>query len=165
MGPYSRPNVSQSYVFACADDQWIALHMSSPPKFWQNLAEAVGRPDMLDQPEFASRAARIANYEKVAAFLAPIFCTRPRAAWCEKLAALEVPHSPVYSAPEVLETDQARHLQLAVEDSHGPHGSFRTIRSPVSFDGERMLTVTAPPVLGQHNDAYGLGSPTAAAAE
>ena len=30
MGPYSRPNVSQSYVFECADGGWIALHLSSP---------------------------------------------------------------------------------------------------------------------------------------
>ncbi len=35
MGPYSRPSVSQSYVFECADGKWIALHMSSPPKFWK----------------------------------------------------------------------------------------------------------------------------------
>jgi crotonobetainyl-CoA:carnitine CoA-transferase CaiB-like acyl-CoA transferase len=44
MGPSSRPHVSQSYVFQCSDGGWIALHMSSPPKFWENLAEAVGGP-------------------------------------------------------------------------------------------------------------------------
>ncbi len=165
MGPYSRPNVSQSYVFQCGEGSWIALHMSSPPKFWENLATAVGQPDMLARPEFSSRTARIDNYEKVAAFLAPIFATRSRADWCATLEALEVPHSPVYSAPEVIETDQARHLQLCVEDPHGPRGPFRTIRSPVSFDGERMLDVTAPPVLGQHNGDFGASTATAAAAE
>lgn len=152
MGPYSRPNVSQSYVFQCADGGWIALHMSSPPKFWENLATAIGCPEMLQRPEFATRDARIANYEKVAAFLSPIFASRSRDAWCVELERMEVPHSPVYSAPEVVETPQARHLQLAVEDPAGPHGPFRTIRSPVSFDGERALDVTAPPTLGQHND-------------
>ena len=40
MGPYSRPSVSQSYVLECADGKWIALHMSSPPKFWEGLAKA-----------------------------------------------------------------------------------------------------------------------------
>ena len=39
MGPLSRPMVSQSYVFECADGKWLALHMSSPPKFWEGLAE------------------------------------------------------------------------------------------------------------------------------
>jgi crotonobetainyl-CoA:carnitine CoA-transferase CaiB-like acyl-CoA transferase len=32
-------------------------------------------------------------------------------------------------------------------------GEFRTIRSPISFDGQRSLVVTAPPLLGQDNDA------------
>ncbi|WP_066479248.1 MULTISPECIES: CaiB/BaiF CoA transferase family protein [unclassified Sphingomonas] len=152
MAPYSRPNVSQSYVFQCADGGWIALHMSSPPKFWESLAEAVGAPDMLARPEFASRDARIANYERVAAFLAPRFAMRPRAEWCEVLAQFEVPHSAVHTAPEVVATPQAVDLGLCVEDPSGPHGRFRTIRSPISFDGETMRSVTAPPVLGQHND-------------
>lgn len=164
MGPFSRPNVSQSYVFQCAGGDWLALHMSSPPKFWENLALAVGQPDMLQRPEFASRDARIENYEKVAAFLAPLFAARSRADWCVTLEQLEVPHSPVYSAPEVVETAQAKHLGLTVEDPDGPHGRFRTIRSPVSFDGERATEVTAPPVLGQHNnEVLGLADTSAAA--
>lgn len=152
MGPYSRPHVSQSYVFECADGRWLALHMSSPPKFWENLATAVGKPEMLDRPEFASRNARIANYEGVLGTLAPIFRTRPRDEWCERLAALEVPHSAILEAPEVLETEQARHLELCVETQDAPEGTFRTIRSPVRFDGEATRDVVAPPTLGQHND-------------
>ena len=153
MGPYSRPHVSQSYVFECADAGWIALHMSSPPKFWENLATAVGKPDMLGLPMFANREARIENYENVVAFLAPIFKTRDRQTWCDTLRDLEVPHAPVNTSQEAIESDQAKALQLCIEDPDGPHGVFRTIRSPVTFDGERALDVTAPPVLGADDDA------------
>jgi len=31
-------------------------------------------------------------------------------------------------------------------------GLFRTVRSPVSFDGGRALAVRPPPVLGEHNE-------------
>ena len=151
MGPYSRPHVSQSYVFQCADGEWIALHMSSPPKFWENLATAVGQPDMLSLPAFESRDARIAHYEDVVAFLAPIFATQPRAHWAAELTRLEVPNSPVFTSAEVLASEQAQHLGIAVSDPAGPKGEFRTIRFPVSFDGERMDTVTAPPLLGAHD--------------
>ncbi len=66
MGPWSRPHVSARATSSnAADGGWIALHMSIPPKFWEDLAEAVGQPDMLERPEFESRPARIANYEKV----------------------------------------------------------------------------------------------------
>ena len=158
MGPYSRPNVSQSYVFQCSDGGWIALHMSSPTKFWESLAEAVGRRDMLSLPEFADRNARIANYEAVVQFLAPIFFTRSRDEWAERLLALEVPHSPVYSSEEALRTEQVKHLQMEVAAEHPGMGEFRTIRNPVSFDGERPLDVLPPPVLGEHDDEI-LGRP------
>lgn len=150
MGPYSRPHVSQSYVFECADGGWIALHMSSPPKFWENLAEAAGQPDMLQRPEFADRNARIANYENVIAFLAPVFRQQPRAYWAERLADCEVPHSPVFTSREVVEGELAEHHAIVLE-AEGPHGAFRTIRSPLRFDGEAQSTITAPPVLGQDN--------------
>lgn len=152
MGPWSRPHVSQSYVFQCADGGWIALHMSSPPKFWESLAEAVGQPDMLSRPEFESRPARIANYEKVLAFLAPIFATKPRAYWEERLAALEVPHSPVYSSKEVVEGELAAHHRLVIE-GEGARGTFRTVRFPVRFDGEIEDSVVPPPELGADNAA------------
>ncbi|MGE5722949.1 MAG: CaiB/BaiF CoA transferase family protein [Sphingomonadales bacterium] len=159
MGPYSRPHVSQSYVFECSDGRWIALHMSSPPKFWEGLADAVGHPEMLQQPEFADRTARIANYSRVLAYLAPLIKARPLDEWCRRLAEREVPHSPVYNSEQVLATDQARHLQLEVAAEHPVMGRFRTIRSPVSFDGERSLDVVPPPVLGEHNEeVLGRGS-------
>lgn len=151
MGPFSRPHVSQSYVLECEDQRWIALHMSSPPKFWDNLATAVERPNMMDAPEFADRKARIANYEKVRDYLAPIFKTRTLAAWCERLARLEVPHAPLRTPADVLASDQARHLEIEVKTCHPTMGEFRTIRSPLSFDGERELEVRAPPTLGEDN--------------
>lgn len=153
MGPYSRPHVSQSYVFQCADGKWLALHMSSPPKFWENLAVAVGQPDMLSLPAFESRDARIAHYEDVVAFLAPIFATQTRDHWTAELTRLEVPNSPVYDSAEVLATEQAKVLGIEVSDPNGPMGEFRTIRFPLSFDGERMDSVTAPPLLGADDAA------------
>src|SRR3546814_10922530 len=62
MGPFSRPSVSQSYVMKCSDGKWIALHMSSPPKFWQGLAAAMEKPDLFDDERFATREARIATH-------------------------------------------------------------------------------------------------------
>lgn len=151
MGPYSRPHVSQSYVFDCSDGRRIALHMSSPPKFWENLAIAIGQPDMLDRPEFSDRIARIENYDAVNKFLSQVFRTRPAADWCARLTELEVPHSPLRTPQEVLESPQAKHLQVGIETFHEKTGPFRTIRSPLSFDRERALDVVAPPTLGEHN--------------
>ena len=152
MGPYSRPSVSQSYVLRCADGKWIALHMSSPEKFWQGLAEAIERPDIFQDPRFASREGRIAHQEDLITVLGERFRTRSRSDWCDRLQARDVPHAPMYDTSEALDDPQARHLQLAIEAPHPLSGTWRTVRSPVSFDGQRALQVSAPPVLGQHDE-------------
>jgi crotonobetainyl-CoA:carnitine CoA-transferase CaiB-like acyl-CoA transferase len=152
MGPYSRPSVSQSYVLACGDGKWIALHMSSPEKFWQGLAKAIEQPDLFDDPRFATRDARIVNQEALIELLGERFARRPRAQWCERLQAADVPHAPMYDTSEALEDPQAKHLELATSALHPVMGLFRTVRSPVSFDGERALEVRPPPTLGEHND-------------
>jgi crotonobetainyl-CoA:carnitine CoA-transferase CaiB-like acyl-CoA transferase len=152
MGPYSRPRVSQSYVLECGDGKWIALHMSSPPKFWEGLAKAIEQPHLFDDPRFATREARIAHQEALIELLGERFRERPRDEWCARLQALDVPNAPMYDTSEALVDPQALHLELQTSAMHPTMGLFRTVRSPVSFDGERALAVRPPPVLGEHND-------------
>ena len=151
MGPYSRPSVSQSYVLECGDGKWIALHMSSPEKFWQGLADAIEQPELFKDPRFADRSARIAHQEDLILLLGDIFRQQPRDRWCERLEARDVPHAPMYDTHEALEDPQARHLELEVSAPHPDGGRWHTIRSPVSFDGQRALDITAPPLLGADN--------------
>jgi crotonobetainyl-CoA:carnitine CoA-transferase CaiB-like acyl-CoA transferase len=160
MGPYSRPSVSQSYVLRCADGQWIALHMSSPPKFWQGLAQAIDQPDLFDDARFATREARIRNQELLIDVLGRHFARHERAQWCRRLEALDVPHAPVYDTDEVPGDAQAKHLQLFVDAPHPaePGRRWTTVRSPLSFDGQRALAVTAPPLLGDHDAALRAGA-------
>jgi crotonobetainyl-CoA:carnitine CoA-transferase CaiB-like acyl-CoA transferase len=150
MGPLSRPRVSQSYVMRCSDDKWIALHMSSPEKFWKGLAEAIEQPHLFENPDFATREARIANQEKLIDLLRGRFLRLPRKEWCRRLEEKDVPFSPMYDTSEALQDPQAEHLELLVSTTHPTLGIFRTVRSPVSFDRQRSLEVTAPPLLDEH---------------
>ena len=152
MGPYSRPSVSQSYVLECGDGKWIALHMSSPEKFWQGLANTIEQPDLFSDARFATRDARIANQETLIELLGTHFKRRTRDAWCARLQAEDVPHAPMYDTSEALNDPQAIHLQMTTQAMHPVMGVFRTVRSPVSFDGQRALDVRPPPTLGEHND-------------
>jgi crotonobetainyl-CoA:carnitine CoA-transferase CaiB-like acyl-CoA transferase len=153
MGPYSRPSVSQSYVFACADEKWIALHMSSPEKFWEGLARAIGRRDLFQDPRFANRPARIEHQQQLIELMTPIFRTRSRAEWCAILDKEGVPFSPVYDSSEALEDPQAKHLGIRVEATHPTMGRFRSVRFPVNFDGQHLSEITPPPTLGEHDES------------
>ena len=153
MTPYSRPSVSQSYVLECGDGKWIALHMSSPEKFWQGLANAIDQPDLLSDARFCSREKRIDHQEQLIDLLGERFKQRDRDAWCRRLEEEDVPHAPMYDSSEALRDPQARHLQLEINAPHPAGGEWRTVRSPVSFDHQPPLTVSAPPELGDYDEA------------
>ena len=152
MGPFSRPSVSQSYVFECSDAKWIALHMSSPEKFWEGLAAAIDRPDLFQDPRFAGRPERIMHQDDLIALMTPIFKRRTRTEWCALLEKEGVPYSPVYDSSEALQDRQAKHLGIEVQTHHPVMGSFRTVRFPVNFDGQRLSEIAPPPMLGEHNE-------------
>ncbi len=150
MGPLSRPVVSQSYTFECSDGKWVAIHMSSPTKFWEGLLEATGQQALAADPRFSERLQRIKHQDELIEIFTPIFKSQTRDIWCERLLENGVPHSPAYEADEALEDPQAKHLRLAVPTEHPQMGASTTVRAPYSFDGEPELDVTPPPTLDQH---------------
>lgn len=152
MGPLSRPVVSQSYTFECGDGKWIAIHMSSPTKFWEGLLEATGQQALVNDPRFAERLQRIKHQDELIEIFTPIFKSETRDTWCDRLLAAEVPHSPAYEANEALDDPQAVHLKLAVPIEHPEMGKSTTVRAPYSFDGEPELHVMPPPTLNQHGE-------------
>jgi crotonobetainyl-CoA:carnitine CoA-transferase CaiB-like acyl-CoA transferase len=150
MGPLSRPVVSQSYTFECADGKWVAIHMSSPPKFWTGFLAATGQEHLASDPRFAERLERIKHQDDLIEIMTPVFKTQPRDHWCAALEAAEVPYSPAYDSDEALEDPQAQHLGIKVSADHAEMGRFTTVRAPYSFDGAANATVLPPPMLDEH---------------
>ena len=150
--PYLRPHSSQAYVFPCGDGRSLLVHLSSPPKFWENLCRAVGRPDLLTDPRFAERRDRQRNYEVLRAELGPAFAARARDEWLEVLQAGQVPCAPVNTVGEALEDEQLRHLGLfdVLEDPDA--GLMPRIRPPVHWDGAPLRAVARAPQLGEHTE-------------
>ncbi len=152
MGPLSRPVVSQSYTFECADGKWIAIHLSSPPKFWEGLLAATGQTQLANDPRFSERLERIKHQDDLIEHFTPVFLTDTRDSWCARLLAAEVPHSPAYDSNEALEDPQAQHLQIKVSAEHPEMGTFTTVRPPYSFDGAPDLDIRPPPTLDEHGE-------------
>ncbi|MGB3408441.1 MAG: CaiB/BaiF CoA-transferase family protein [Jannaschia sp.] len=150
MGPLSRPVVSQSYTFECRDGKWIAIHMSSPAKFWTGMLEATGQQHLKDDPRFAERMERIRHQDALIDILTPVFAERTRDEWADRLLANEVPHAPAYDSNEALEDPQAQHLRIKVTAPSSELGTFTTVRAPYSFDGVPDLDVVPPPTLDEH---------------
>lgn len=150
-GPHTRVSTSQSYALVCADNRMVALHLSTPDKFWKGLLAAIERPDLGEDARFATRDGRVTHYEALKAELAAVFKTRPRAEWCRRLEAEDVPHAPIWSVDEVIEDPQVRHLGTFHDMPHSKLGTVTSIQRPVLIDGERGPDPVPAPTLGEHS--------------
>jgi len=148
MSAWTRPAASQAHVLVCRDRKRIALHMSTPPKFWENLVRAVAHPELLEQ--FPTRESRLGDHPAVLRTLGTIFSERTRDDWCARLQEHDVPFSPVYDASEALETPQAQRLGLKLEAPLPDGGRFVAVRSPVVYDREPPVPLRPPPRLDEH---------------
>jgi len=152
-GVYTRAKASQAYIFWCRDSKRLAVHLSSPQKFWEALARCLGRPDLLSDDRFKDYPSRIRHYDDIHRTLAPVFLEAPRDYWLERLAAYDVPATPVYTLEEVLHNSQVQHLHLIGSTYHPVFGELRTVANPLRVDNQPVNRAEPPPALGEHTAA------------
>lgn len=152
-GPYSRVRGSQAYVFTTKDRKALIIHLSSPSKFWQGLCNAVGRPDLIENPDYLKRPGRQQKYEQISSELEAIFQTSTRDDWLRILHQYGVPAAPVNSIGEALSDEQFQSLGIIdVVDEPG-FGPMPRIRPPALWNGQPLPPSERAPLLGEHNDS------------
>jgi crotonobetainyl-CoA:carnitine CoA-transferase CaiB-like acyl-CoA transferase len=147
---YQRGGASQAYNLVCKDGKCVALHMSSPDKFWQGLCRVIERSDWA--VTYAQRADRARDYEKIAFDLKKVFATRTRAEWMERLEREDVPFAPELGVQDLEHDAQVKHLNTLYELQHPKHGKVRAQHRPAKVDGSREIDFRPPPDLGEHTD-------------
>jgi crotonobetainyl-CoA:carnitine CoA-transferase CaiB-like acyl-CoA transferase len=152
-GPTARPRSSQTYAWSAGDGLPFVVHLSSPPKFWQGLTRAAGRPELQDDPRFKARKDRRVHYDELRDTLGAVFATQPRAHWLERLEAEGVPHAPMYNYHEVFQDPHIQHMGLEVAIPRPGRETVRTVRSPVNYSDTQAGIPIPPPDLGEHTDA------------
>jgi crotonobetainyl-CoA:carnitine CoA-transferase CaiB-like acyl-CoA transferase len=145
----ARVKNAHAFAFVCKDKLPIAIHCSVPEKFWLALLKAADRMDLAEDPRFKTRDARRQNYEALESTLAPVFLTRSRAEWLQRLEANDVPVVPLYNVAEVLMDPQVRHLDLVEELAHPQAGKLQFVRAPVRYDRLTKEQSMPPPLLGE----------------
>jgi formyl-CoA transferase len=149
----TRARIAQAYAFVAGDGGPFVIHLSSPPKFWAGLTAAVERPDLLDDPRFVDRRARVGHYDELVEILGAIFRTAPRATWLERLDANDVPAGPINRLDEVFADPGVRELDLVRTVTHPTAGAMRLLGSAVSLAGHDEAAIGPPPLLGEHTTA------------
>ncbi len=119
---------------------------------WRRFCEVID-PALAGDARYATNRDRVAHRQELIGHLAPLFATKPTAAWAEVFDAAGVPNGPILSIADVVAHPQVRHRQMVVEMDHPTAGRITQTGIPVKFSETPGRLRTPPPTLGQHTGA------------
>jgi crotonobetainyl-CoA:carnitine CoA-transferase CaiB-like acyl-CoA transferase len=131
-----------------ASDGWFVVGCAKE-KFWQRLVAVLERPDLGDDPRYATFADRARHAEPLLAELDAVFRTRPAAHWLGLLGPAGVPSGPVNDVAQALAEPHTRARGLLVETDHPHYGTVTQVASPVRF-GEQAPSYRRAPARNEH---------------
>lgn len=153
--------------YRTADDRWLWIVGLEGDRHWPPLARAVGRPEWIEDPRFATATARAQNAQELIAGLDAIFATRTRDAWAEIFAAEpDLWWAPVQTLDELVADPQLLPSGALVEvPDEGTTTAFPA--TPVDFHGTPGAQRGMAPEPGRDTQAVleELGRDAAAIAE
>jgi len=142
------PNIVPYQSFRASDGHLI-LAVGNDAQF-RRMAQAMGRPDIGEDPRYQTIALRVAHRDELVPLLAGIIATRTIDEWVAAMEAVEVPCGPINTIDRVFADPQvvARGAQLTLP--HASAGTVPSVANPIRLSKTPLRYGAAPPVLGQH---------------
>jgi crotonobetainyl-CoA:carnitine CoA-transferase CaiB-like acyl-CoA transferase len=124
---------------------------STGQKIWERFCHALGDPDLITRPEYATAAARSKNRDALNAEIDAHTVKRTSADWVERLNEAGVPSGPIYSIDQMFGDPQVEHLKMA-QPVKKKGKEMKLVGQPVSLSRTPSKLVSWPPTLGEHTD-------------
>lgn len=136
-------------IFRTRDNQYVATGASNN-ELLKKLLTALGIPQHLDDPRFATYSSRKVHEDAITGFVAAEIVKHDADALETLLNDAGVPCSRVNDYARVVGNPQANARKLVEEMAHPKIGHFRQTRNPVLFDHGGPVTRRPAPLLGEH---------------
>jgi len=145
----SHPSATPVQLFPTRDG-WIFV-MCMTEKFWRNLLAETGRPDLAEDPRFATVEARREHRTELTEMLDVVFREDDTEHWLARLRHL-LPAAPVLTLGQALDNPFAHASGMVRAFPHPQFPEFRALANPIKLDGRRLPQQPAP-ALGADTDA------------
>lgn len=146
----AHPNIAPYEAFP-ARDRWFALAAANERQ-WAVLCDVIGRPELKDDPRFATNGARVSNRPELVTVLNDVFAARDADEWLPDLREAGLPCGPINTVPDVFDHPQAQARDLALETEHPTAGPVRLTGFPYKLSQTPAEVRQPPPLLGQHTE-------------
>jgi crotonobetainyl-CoA:carnitine CoA-transferase CaiB-like acyl-CoA transferase len=117
---------------------------------WLSFFDLIGRPQLADDPKFATIAERTQNIDELYRLVAEALPDRTSAQWLADFERLGIPAVPVLELEDLLTDPHLEAVDLIQRIDHPTEGRLRLPRLPMSFMGTNPAPLRPAPTLGQH---------------
>ncbi|MGV0605827.1 CaiB/BaiF CoA transferase family protein [Mycolicibacterium sp. XJ1904] len=140
-------------VYAVAgEDEWVALTVRDDAD-WAAVTDVIGRPELREDPRFASAATRLRHHDEFDEVIAECAGTRQADDFAEALLQRGVPAQRLMTADRMYDIDQLDARGFYEDLDHRIAGRQRYPGWPFRITpGPSRHHRTPSPTLGQHND-------------
>lgn len=122
---------------------------------WKRLAHAMGRENLVQNPEFATASDRIRNMEGLDHVISQWTSQKSTEEIFRILTEADVPCAPVRNIGSLLSDHQVKEREMIKTLKHPTVGDVEVVGSPLKFSATPVRLEHAGPPLGYHNkDVY-----------
>lgn len=127
------------------------IYIVMQPPGWAPLMNAIGKPELIEDPEWATPQARLPKLDKCFALVEEWTMTKTKFEVMDILRPTSVPCGPIMSMKELADEPSLRDTGTIVEVEHPTRGSYLTVGNPIKLS-DSPVEVTRSPLLGEHTD-------------
>jgi len=127
------------------------IYVIVQPPGWAPIAKLIGRPELADDPEWSTPAARLPKLDKMFQLIEEWSSRLSKWDALAELNALNVPCGPILSTKELIEDASLADNNMVVTVDHPERGAFKTVGCPIKLSDSPVKVETSP-LLGQHNE-------------
>ena len=129
------------FIFCCLD----------PVNDWGRLCRAIGRPELISDPRYATIEARSQNASEVVALLDEALGGKDLAEWAVLFHEEGVIWGPIPTMERVAADEQMKANGVLVELDHPQLGKIATVNSPLNVQGAMKEEPKPAPAVGEHS--------------
>lgn len=144
----AHPSIVPYGMFDAADGPLI-IAVGNNAQFDKFCRQVIERPDIVQDPRFATNVERAKNRLELAPMLTELIRSFPRDLLLERMAACGIPCGKVAGLHEALTSERTRRGGLLQDMPHPVVGTTPVFAPPYRIDGQRLPIRCAPPTLGE----------------
>ena len=140
--------------YRCADGKWLTLGMLQPDRYWKDLCNTLGLPELIDDPRFKEIGVRGKNCKALVAIFDKVFATRPRDEWMKLLkAGGDFIYTVVNRVSDLPDDPQVLANDYVVDYEHPGLGEMKLVGLPVKLSETPGDPRGHAPELGEHTES------------